>query len=200
MAEQTRGGDDGLERREVKVDRPDLSPEVNERLTAELREVVGDDHVTVPTDRPHPSQGKGLEPGRPLIAELLPNRFIMAMIAGSSLVIAAIVALLIGHWWILILVFVVLALVTTAMVTTVLRMSSNAERPSATTVAAMEEDGVGDPERHFTELVKEFTPEPSSKGEHRSTAVEDDPASAAIEQEDAITPSGGPSEATGPGA
>jgi len=105
----------------------------------------------------------------------------------------------IGQWWILPLVFVVLGLVTAGVVTTVLTMLSNRERPSPTTVAALEEDGVGDPERHFSELVKEFTPEPSDNGEHRTTAVEDDPASAADEQEDAITPSGGPSEAVGPG-
>ena len=200
MSQQNRGVDDGYERREVKVDEPELSPEVNERLTAEVREVVGDDHVTVPADRPRPSQGEAsLEPGRPLIAELMPNRFIMTMIAGSSLVLAAILALVIGQWWILPVVFIVLALVTAGVVATVLRMMSNRERPSPTTVAALEEDGVGDPERHFSELVKEFTPEPEGKGEHRKTAVEDDPASASAEQEDAITPSGGPSEAVGPG-
>jgi hypothetical protein len=105
----------------------------------------------------------------------------------------------IGQWWILPVAFVVLGVVTAAVVATVLRMTSNQERPSATTVAALEEEGVGDPERHFSELVKEFTPEPSDDDEHRTTAVEDDPAAAGAEQEDAIPPSGGPSEATGPG-
>jgi hypothetical protein len=124
----------------------------------------------------------------------------MAMIGGSSLVIAAILALVIGQWWILPVVFVVLGLVTAGVVATVLTMLSNRERPSATTVAALEEDGVGDPERHFSELVKEFTPEPEGDGEHRTAAVEDDPATASAEQEDAITPSSGPSRAMGPGS
>lgn len=200
MDRQTRSDDDRLERREVTVDRPDLSAGTNESLTAELREVVGDDHVTVPADRARPSRGEASEKSEHrLIAQLKPYRFIMAMIAGSSVVVAAILALVIGHWWILPLVFVVLAIVTAAVTTLVLGMTSHAERPSATTVAAMEEDGVGDPERHFSELVKEFTPEPNANGEHRSTAVEDDPAGAAAEQENAITPSGGPSQATGPG-
>ncbi|MFZ0388326.1 MAG: hypothetical protein WAL22_21870 [Solirubrobacteraceae bacterium] len=184
----------------MKVDEPKLSPQTNERLTAEVREVVGDDHVTVPADRPRPSRGEALpEPGPRLTAELAPNRFIMAMIGGSSLVIGAIVALVIGHWWILPVAFVVLGVVTATVVAIVLRMTSNQERPSATTVAALEEDGVGNPERHFSELVKEFTPEPKGEDEHRTTAVEDDAAKAGAEQETAITPSGGPSEATGPG-
>jgi hypothetical protein len=199
MSQQNQS-DDKLERREVTVDEPELSRSTNEQLTAEVREVVGDDHVTVPADRPRPSRGEAsVEPGNRLAAELKPNRFIMAMIGGSSLVIAAIIALVSGQWWLLPVVFIVLGVVTAGVVATVLRMMSNRERPSPTTVAALEEDGIGDPERHFSELVKEFTPEPSGDGEHRTTAVEDDPASAGAEQEDAITPSGGPSEATGPG-
>lgn len=199
--QQNRGADDGLERRQVRVDQPELSPHTNERLTAEVREVVGDDHVTVPTDRPRPSQGKSsAEPGHRLTAQLKPNRFILTMIGGSFLVIAAVVALAIGQWWILVGAFLVLIVVLAAMIATVLKMTSNQERPSPTTVAALEQDGVGDPERHFSELVKEFTPERGQDGEHRRTAVEDEPASVGEEQEDAITPSGGPSEAKGPGA
>jgi hypothetical protein len=201
VGEHTRGADDGFERREVTVDEPQLSPETNDRLTAEVREVVGDDHVTVPADRPHPSQGEtSVRPGHRLTAELMPNRFIMSMIGGSFLVVAAIVALAVGQWWILVGAFVLLAVVTAGVVTIVLRMTSNPERPSPVTVAALEEDGVGDPERHFSELVAEFTPDRAAEGEHRTTAVEDDPATASAEQAHAITPSGGSSRATGPGA
>jgi hypothetical protein len=200
MGQQDRRGDEGLERREVTVDEPELSPETNDHLTAEVREVVGDDHVTVPADRSRPSLGEASsQPGHRLTAELKPNRFIIAMIGGSFVVIAAIVALAIGQWWILVGAFLVLVVVLAAIVVMVLRMTSNQDRPSATNVAALEEDGVGDPERHFSELVKEFTPEASGDGEHRTTAVEEVPARAGAEQEDAITPSGGPSPAVGPG-
>jgi hypothetical protein len=99
MTQQDRRDDERLERREVRVDAPELSPHTNERLTAEVREVVGDDHVTVPADRPQPSRGEGsVQPGHRLTAELRPNRFIIAMTGGSFLVIAAIVALAIGQW------------------------------------------------------------------------------------------------------
>jgi hypothetical protein len=201
MGQNIRGADDGFQRREVTVDEPELSRETNDRLTAEVREVVGEDHVVVPEDRSRPSQGETpLRPGHRLTAALKPNRFIMAMIGGSFLVVAAIVALAIGQWWVLVGAVVVLGIVTAAVVATVLRMTSNPERPSPVTVAALEEDGVGDPERHFSELVAEFTPDRAVEGEHRTTAVEDDPASAGAEQAHAITPSGGSSRATGPGA
>jgi hypothetical protein len=200
MGQHRRKVDDGLQRREVRVVEPELSRETNDRLTAEVREVVGDDHVTVPVDRPRPSQGEASQPGHRLTAELKPNRFIMAMIGGSFVVVAAIVTLAIGQWWILVGAVVVLGVVTAGVVATVLRMTSNPERPSAVTVAALEEDGVGDPERHFSELVAEFTPDRAVEGEHRTTAVEDDPAGAGAEQAHAMTPSGGSSRASGPGA
>ena len=201
MGEQRRSTEDRIERREVRVDEPQLSRRTNERLTDEVREVVGEDHVDVPAQRPHPSRGgAAASPGRRSIAELNSNRFIAVMVGASSVVVAAIVALVVGQWWILAGAVLVLGVVTAAVVMTVLRMTSNPERPSATTVAALEEEGVGDPERHFSELVAEFTPDRETEGEHRTTAVEDDPAGAGAEQGDAITPSGGPSEAKGPGA
>jgi hypothetical protein len=122
------------------------------------------------------------------------------MIGGSFVVIAAIVALAVDQWWILVGAFVVLIVVLAAMIATVLRMTSNQERPSPITVAALEEDGVGDPERHFSELVKEFTPEPSSDGEHRTTAAaEDEPASATAEQRTRSPPVAAHQKPWGPG-
>jgi hypothetical protein len=133
MTPQNRRDDGRLEWRQVRVDEPKLSPQTNERLTAEVREVVGDDHVTVPADRPQPSRGEAsVRPGHRLTAELKPNRFIIAMTGGSFLVIAAIVAPAIGQWWVLVGAFLVLIVVLAAMVATVLRMTSNQERPSAT--------------------------------------------------------------------
>jgi hypothetical protein len=115
---------------------------------------------------------------------------------GLALVVAAIVALAIGQWRILVGAVVVLGVVTAGVVATVLRMTSNPERPSAVTVAALEEDGVGDPERHFSELVAEFMADRAVEGEHRTTAVEDDPAGAGAEHAHAMTPSGGSSRAS----
>ena len=84
MGQHMRKTDDRLQRREVRVVEPGLSRETNDRLTAEVREVVGDDHVTVPVDRPRPSHGEASQPGHRLTAELKPNRFVMALIGVAS--------------------------------------------------------------------------------------------------------------------
>jgi hypothetical protein len=46
-----------LQERAVEVNLPDLTPEINRRLTQALRETIGADRVEVPADRPRPSQG-----------------------------------------------------------------------------------------------------------------------------------------------
>ena len=48
----------GSEVREVRAEDPDLSPDTNQRLTSELREVVGTDRVEVPADRPRATRGE----------------------------------------------------------------------------------------------------------------------------------------------
>jgi hypothetical protein len=190
--------------RDVKVAEPQLSERTNEHLTNEVREVVGADRVAVPPDRPHVSRGERPEAdggGRGQLAAGLGRKNLMIVMMGaSSVVIAAIIALLIGDWWILPLAFVVLAVVTGAIVAIVLRMTSVRERPSPATAAALEEEGVSDPERHFSELVAEYTPETGADRENRRrTGADEDAAQAAAEQESAITPSGGPTEPVGPG-
>lgn len=56
------GGRDGADRevREVRAEDPELSPDTNERLTSELRDVVGTDRVEVPADRPRATTGAGV--------------------------------------------------------------------------------------------------------------------------------------------
>jgi hypothetical protein len=82
----------------------------------------------------------------------------------------------------------------------IIKMTSNPERPAPTTVAAMEAEGVDDPEQLFSDVVAEFTPDSDAGGETgRTTDAVDDPAQAAAEQRDATTPSGGPSRSVGPG-
>jgi hypothetical protein len=77
-------------------------------------------------------------------------------------------------------------------------MMMTTERPAPSLVAAMEEEGVINPERHFTRLVDEFRETDTDDGEDRSTAVNDDPAAVAAEQGSAMTPTSGPSRAVGP--
>jgi F0F1-type ATP synthase assembly protein I len=148
------------EQREVTVDEPQLSPEVNADLTDEVRDVVGRRSVEVPVNRPHVSRGESA--GRTHLG-WRPDKFLLVMIAAAGIVVGAIIALLLDHWWVLIPVVLVLWLVTYAVVATIMRMTAVSEHPSPETVAAMEEEGVADPERLFDDLVQEFTPEPAAE-------------------------------------
>ncbi len=191
-----------LERRAVEVHEPALSESTNVQLTDEVRDVIGADEVEVPIGRPHPSTGESVAHRRSLpLPFALPNDFVIAQGGLALVVIGAIAALavVIHRWWTLVLAFLVLASMTYLVVAMVIKMTSNPERPDPTTVAAMEEEGVDDPEQLFSDVVAEFTAELGTDGETgRTTDVVDDPAKAAAEQRDATTPSGGPSRAVGP--
>lgn len=189
-----------LEERDVSVADPRLSAHANHRLTEEVRAVVGRDRVRVPADRPHPSRGE-----RPAatteMSMLFSHRLFLGEGAAAVVVIAAIVAVSIGSWWILAGAVVVLLIALAAVVGLTLSMTNVRERPSPSTVAELEEEGVLDPEGHFSRIVAEFT-EDLDVGEtnQRTVPVEDDPSQAAAEQQSATTPTGGPSGAVGPGA
>ena len=126
----------------------------------------------------------------------------MVALGGLALVVIGAIAALavVTHvWWTIVLALIVLAAMLYLVVAIIIKMTSNPERPSSTTVAAMEEEGIDDPEQLFSDVVAEFTAEPDADGETgRTTDAVDDPAAAAAEQRDATTPSGGPSRAVGP--
>jgi hypothetical protein len=203
---EVRGGVE-LEDREVTVADPQLSEDANRRLTEEVREVVGADHVQVPSDRPHPSQGE-----RPassgLLAFLSTNRLILVITFMVFLAIGAIVSLSTGSWWFLPLAAGIHALGTMTVVAVVVRMTTNMERPSPSAVAMLEEEGVRNPEERFSRMVAEFTHGEdrssaevlSSGANQRTVAADENPLLAAKEQQSAMTPSAGASRAAGRGA
>jgi len=111
-------------RREVRVADPELSETANQRLTEEVREVVGTDHLQVPEDLPHPSQGEHPPPSG-LLAFLPTNRIILVITFLVLLTIGAIVILSTGSWWFLPLAAGVHAIWTVTVPAVVLRMTSN---------------------------------------------------------------------------
>ena len=187
-----------LEERTVEVNDPALSPDANRRLTEAVRTVIGADRVLVPADRPRISQGE-----RPRVGPLQKVTSVQAATLGSVAV-AAVVGLIIAttgnHWWLTAVAFVVLALALTAVTLTIIGLASTTEYPDPTLCALLNEEGVRDPEVRFTEIVHEFTPVSDDGDGDRDAAVEDDQAAAAAEQRGAGTPSGGASEAVGPGS
>jgi hypothetical protein len=192
-----------LERRAVEVHEPGLSDSTNAKLTSELREVIGAAEVEIPADRPHPSAGEPVEHRRTLPLPFpLPNNFLIAQGGLALVVVGAIAALavVVHQWWTLVLAVLVLGAMTYLVVAMIIKMTSNPERPASTTVAAMDAEGVADPEQLFSDVVAEFTPDPGPGGDAgRTVDAVDDPARAAAEQRDATTPSGGPSTPVGPG-
>lgn len=191
QARQTQTGP-RLERRRVEVHEPGVSPKTNERLTHELREVLGAESAMVPADRPHPSTGEPLERKRAVLLPWRPNNFLLVQVAASGVVGGAILALITNTWWVLPAVVAVLVGATWVVVAIVMAMTANSERPSPATVAALDEEGIHDPEGLFSDLVAEYTEDPGARGQNKRTAnVEDDPVRAAAEHETSITASGG---------
>jgi hypothetical protein len=183
----------------VEVNDPKLSADANRRLTEAVREVIGADRVLVPADRPHVSLGERSQLSflKDMSAFKAATIGLLAVTIGVGLVILTRAG---DQWWLLAIAIALLAVILGWMTMTIMNLVSTTEYPDSFLVALLNEQGMRDPEGRFTEMVHEFMPVKSSDGQHRTTAVEDDPAQALAEQRDSITPGGGASTAVGPGS
>jgi hypothetical protein len=195
-----------IEEREVLADDPALSREVNRRLTAELRDVVGAERVRVPADRPHASHGE--RPARQTALEVLSmHRLVVVLTLVAMLTFGAIIALITNDWWLLVLAAGVHAMATMTVVLSAVRMTTISEHPSPTLAAALAEEGISSPDELFSHMVEEFRDEPqhglaevlSPGHDERTVPALDDPAAAAAEQSAAMTPTSGASASAGQG-
>ncbi len=192
--------------REVRADDPALSPEVNQRLTSELREVVGTSSVRVPADRPHASRGEMAE-RRGALEFMNMHRLVLVLTFVATLTFGAVIALITNDWWLLILAAAVHATATMTVTLTVVRMTTITEHPSPELAAALTEQGVGSPDERFSRMVDEFRAGPQrgttdvlSPGHNeRTVQAGSDPAAAAAEQSSAMTPTADPSPSGGEG-
>jgi hypothetical protein len=197
---------ESTEEREVRAADPGLSEETNLRLTEELREVVGEERVEVPADRPHATQGE--QPRRQRAgAYLSMHRFQLLRITAIVLTLGGIIALITRDWWLLPLAAGLHAIGTMIVTLTAVRMTTTVERASPQLAAAMSEEGVRSPDERFSEMVEEFRPAPDrgtsevlSSGFNERTAEAADSAAADVQQSSAMTPSAGASTAEGEGA
>jgi hypothetical protein len=186
--------------REVRAADPSLSPYTNERLTIELREVLGTDQVRVPASRPHASRGERPH-GHTLASYLSMNWLSMLFGLAIWVTVGGVIALTTGDWWFLPLAAGIHALGTTAVILTSVRLTTISEHPSPTLSAAMTGDGVRSPDERFSEMVEEFRLGPegtvsqvlSAGYDERPTPTLEDPGRAGAEQAAAMTPTSGPS-------
>jgi hypothetical protein len=145
------------ERRPVASDDPSLSPEANQMLTEELRAIVGSAFVEVPIRRADPAHARhGTH--REGVAELIADRFGYVAATLVLLVVLAVVGLSSGTVVALAGALVVLGVALALVVLMVTRLADETEHPSPELAALLEREGVGDPDRLLTELVREFSP------------------------------------------
>jgi hypothetical protein len=149
-------------RRRVVVNDPRLSEASNRLLSEQARAVVGTDWVNVPVSRSHPSQG-GLSLSAGPILNVTNNRVLIRSMLTSAMVIGAIVALTGGSWWLLPLAVIVLCVATASIVGMVLGMLKATEHPSPECAAALQADGVRDPDRLLSAIVNEFIADESDR-------------------------------------
>jgi hypothetical protein len=186
------------ELRTVEVTDSRLSPETRAMLTEEAREVVGHDRVEVPASRAHPAEGE-----RPLQAgsllNLTGNRLMIKTIA-SMFVMVGVVALLSGSgWWFLPIAILALVALLLSIARLVLQMTSIREHASPLATAAMEADGIANPDEFFSAVVEEFTEATDDEiSEHRTVSVQEDASRAGAEQRATGTQTSGRSKAVGP--
>jgi hypothetical protein len=193
--------DDDAGRREtrpVRSEDPSLSPETNRQLTDELRDALGTDSVEVQRDEQLATDGRrGTHGGA--ATGLATNRVALGLSFLILLVVGVAISLATGSWWALVAALAVHAIGTSIVAFGAIQMTTEVERVSPSLAARMEDEGVADPDRAFTEMVEgvsradEGTGEPA-KANERTTPTEQDPGTATSEQRSATTPSSGESE------
>jgi hypothetical protein len=146
-------------------------------LRGELREVVGE-RAAEQGERAG-ALDAAEEAGRPrtVTAALSQSRILIAATLFVALIVGLVVGIATGQWWWILIALAIHAIGTVVVVATTLRMTTSVESPSPTAAAALEEQGVRDPDAALTEAVR-VTAE----------ATDSDEARRVRDQQSAITP------------
>lgn len=196
------------ERRFVRSEDPQLTPEANRLLTEELREVVGRDEVEVPRDTPHRAQ-EAHATHSPLAGTLVSNRPLIIVTLLAAVVVGGIISLATGYYVAVLLAVGLHALATLLVAAGAIQLTTQVEHVAPETAARLEQEGVADPDRVLTELAEEFAgateaggvPEVIGSGHNeQTTTAQDNPARNMLEQRTAMTPQSGTGQAAGEGS
>jgi hypothetical protein len=196
------------ERRFVRSEDPQLTPEANRLLTDELREVVGRDEVEVPRDTPHRAE-EAHATHSPMVGTLVSNRPLIIVTLLAAVVVGGIISLATGYYVAVLLAVGLHALATLLVAAGAIQLTTQVEHVAPETAARLEQEGVADPDRVLTELVEEFAgateaggvPEVIGSGNNeQTTTAQDDPARNMLEQRTAMTPQSGPGPSAGEGS
>ena len=144
--------------RSVESNDPSLSAEANRLLTGELRAVIGSDSVQVPESWPdHRADRHATHSGFAASAIVLR---VLISIVGLVLAMTVLISVIATtESWVLVGVATALFLPTTFVIAwTVLRTFDEFEHVDPEVAAMLSAEGMGDPDRTFTDLVHDFQP------------------------------------------
>jgi hypothetical protein len=135
------------ETREVEVRDARLSQTANSAVARELTDELGSAAPAAVVIRPS---------GRQRWLDLSGGRLGLAITLGVALTVGALLVLYGGSWWWLLVPVAVHAAGTALVIGTAWRLAGEGEHPAPETVALLEEQGVPDPERAFSETAREL--------------------------------------------
>lgn len=145
-----------LSTRRVVSNDASLAPDANALLTAALQEVVGSSTAELPASRIEHT-GRRRAKHSTVVAELVDVRLGLVVTVLVLLLVITTVAVGAGGWLVLIRAVVVLLASTAVVLVVVSRMTGESEHLAPEAAAALGEEGVGDRDRAFTDLVADFT-------------------------------------------
>ncbi|GAC1523545.1 MAG: hypothetical protein NVS2B6_09470 [Thermoleophilaceae bacterium] len=148
--------------RRVVSEDPSLSYAANRHLTDGLRTVIGSKTAQVPASRSDHT-GDIHAKHSSFVANFIDLRLGGIVTALVVLIVAAVVAVNFGGVLILIAAAALLLLATAAVVLATTRLTRETEHVAPETAAALVEEGVGDPDGVFTDLVADFTTDAPSR-------------------------------------
>jgi hypothetical protein len=190
-------------------DDPGLSAETTRRLRGELAEATGRDPAEL-GDIPLRQEAGSAGGHSAFVAQLIDARLLLGVTLIVLLIAGLVVALATGAWIVLVGLIALHAVGTAVVAAGVLQLTTETEHVSPELAARLEEEGVGDADRMFTNLVGDVTGDAERRGpaevvapghDERVTSTEDDPARAGAEQRTALTPTSRavPTSDAGPG-
>jgi hypothetical protein len=123
-----------------------------EILTEEVREAAGDEAASRASERLDSGEAVG-RPESPLRAAHASNRLFLISGLALALTVGAVAGLALGTWWILPIAVLVHGVLSAVVIGMALSMTTDVEKPAPQAEAALEEEGVADPEAAMNELI-----------------------------------------------
>jgi hypothetical protein len=135
---------------------PDLSPEANRLLDAELRDIAGPGGTAPDHTARRPTPHRTTHGAWPV--SFADSRLLVTIVLALAVAVGAVVSLIVGTWWILLVAAVLAGLGTLLVAGVTLRSTTETERASPALAERLEDEGVTDPDRLLTDLAAETHP------------------------------------------